>query len=89
MGMESQMAIDVNPVAAAVVILLLLGILVVYYIFMVRAVTQMLRAGASPVLLVFAFIALIPFPLILILGLMILIIWSIHKKDLQAAPSSG
>lgn len=46
----------------------------------------MLRHEASPVLLTFSFLALIPFPLILVLGIMILIIWHYHKKDLLQRP---
>ena len=38
----------------------------------------------SGVLLTFAFLSLIPVPLILILGITILIIWHYHKKDILA-----
>ena len=55
-------------------------ILVVYYVFMARTVLQMLRAGASPALLVFALLALIPVPPILIMGIVLMIIWAIHNK---------
>ena len=61
-----------------------LGLLVLYFVLIVRAIIQMLRYGASSVLLVFSFISLVPFPLILILGITILIIWRYHKKDLLA-----
>lgn len=62
-------------------VIVLVGLLVTYYILLVRAIIQMLKYGVSSVLLVFSFISLIPFPLILILGVMILIIWHFHKKD--------
>ena len=61
---------------------LLLIALVVYFVFMVRAIIEMLRYDVNSVLLTFAFLSLIPFPLILILGIMILIIWHYHKKDI-------
>jgi hypothetical protein len=64
------------------VIIVLLGLLVLYYVLLVRAVIQMLKHNVSSVLLVFSFVSLIPFPLILILGIMILIIWHFHKKDI-------
>ena len=63
------------------VLLLLITLLVVYLVLMVRAVIDMLRYDVHGVLLTFAFLALIPFPLILIMGIMILIIWHYHKKD--------
>lgn len=55
-------------------------ILVVYYVFMARTVLQMLRVGANPALLVFALLALIPFPPILIMGIVLMIIWHVHNK---------
>ena len=45
---------------------------------------DMLRYDAHGVLLTFAFLALIPFPLILIMGIMVLIIWHYHKRDIVA-----
>lgn len=66
------------------VLLLLIALVVVYLVFMVRAVIDMLRYDVHGVLLTFAFLALIPFPLILIMGIMVLIIWHYHKKDILA-----
>ena len=66
------------------VLLLLITLLVVYLVLMVRAVIDMLRYDVHGVLLTFAFLALIPFPLILIMGIMVLIIWHYHKKDILA-----
>ena len=54
-------------------------ILVVYYVFMVRTVLQMLRSDANFALLVFALLALIPLPPFLIMGIVLMIIWSRHK----------
>ena len=49
-----------------------------------RAVIDMLRYDTHSVLLTFAFLALIPFPPILVMGIMVLIIWHYHKRDLLA-----
>ena len=66
------------------ILLVLITLVVVYLVFMVRAVIDMLRYDVHGVLLTFAFLALIPFPLFLIMGVMILIIWHYHKKDILA-----
>ena len=55
-------------------------ILVVYYVFMARTVLQMLRSDANFALLVFALLALIPLPPFLIMGIVLMIIWSRHKN---------
>jgi len=67
------------PILFALIILL-----VVYLVFMVRAVIEMLRYDVHGVLLTFAFLALIPFPLFLVMGIMVLIIWHYHKRDILA-----
>ena len=64
-----------------------LGLLVLYLVLLGRAVIQMLRHDVSPVLLTFAFLALIPLPPALVLGIMILLVWHHHKKDLLRARS--
>jgi len=51
---------------------------------MVRAVIDMLRCDTHGVLLTFAFVALIPFPPIVVMGIMVLIIWHYHKRDILA-----
>ncbi len=55
-------------------------ILVVYYVFMTRTVLQMLRNDANFALLVFTLLALIPLPPFLIMGIVVMIIWSLHKN---------
>jgi hypothetical protein len=80
----SEMLGGVNPAALIGALVVLLALLVVYLVLVTRAVIEMLRYRANSVLLVFAFLSLIPFPLILVLGVMILIIWRYHKKDLLA-----
>ena len=64
------------------IMLVLIILVIVYLVLMVRAVIDMLRYNVHGVLLTFAFLALIPFPLILLMGIMILIIWHYHKKDI-------
>ncbi len=54
--------------------------MIVYLVLMVRAVIDMLRHDTHGVLLTFAFLALIPFPPILVMGIMVLIIWHYHKS---------
>ena len=66
------------------VLLVLIGAVILYLVLMVRAVIDMLRYDAHGVLLTFAFLALIPFPLILVMGVMVLIIWHYHKRDILA-----
>ena len=59
---------------------LAVSILLVYYVFMVRTVLQMLSGGANSALLVFALLALIPLPPFLIMGFVLMIIWTLHKN---------
>ena len=51
---------------------------------MVRAVIEMLRSDVHGVLLGFALLALMPVPPTVLLGIMILIVWHFHKKDILA-----
>jgi hypothetical protein len=66
------------------IVLVLIGILVVYLVLMVRAIIDMLRYDVPGVLLTFAFLALIPVPVIVVMGIMILIIWHNVKTDILA-----
>ena len=66
------------------VLLVLIGLLIFYFVLLVRAIIQMLQYQVSGVLLTFSFISLIPLPLTLILGIMILIIWRSHRRDIQS-----
>jgi len=63
-------------------LVVLIAAIVVYLVLMVRAIIDMLRYDVHGVFLTFAFLALIPFPLILIMGITILIIWHYHKRDI-------
>ncbi|PJA29784.1 MAG: hypothetical protein CO189_01480 [candidate division Zixibacteria bacterium CG_4_9_14_3_um_filter_46_8] len=63
------------------VVLLAIGLIVVYYIFLVRVILDMLHHQANTVLLSFAFVSLIPLPPIVIMGILVMIIWNAHKKN--------
>jgi hypothetical protein len=81
---EMPRAISANLTWIVLALPIVLGLLVLYLVLVGRAVIQMLRHDVSPVLLTFAFLALIPFPPVLVLGIMILIVWRYHKRDLLA-----
>ena len=82
---EMSSAIGANPAWIALALVMVLGLLVLYLVLVGRAVIQMLRHDVSPVLLTFAFLALIPLPPAIVLGIVILIVWHHHKKDLLSA----
>ena len=73
-----------NLATVITVLLVLVAALILYFVLLVRAVIDMLRHDVHGVLLTFAFLSLIPFPPILIMGIMILIIWHHHKRDILA-----
>jgi len=63
-------------------VVVLLGLLVLYYSLLVRTILQMLRRETNTVLLIFSFLALIPSPFTLFMGILLLVIWKLHKKTL-------
>ena len=63
----------------------ILVILIIYYVLLVRALLEMMRLNAPGVMIVFTYISLIPFPPLLILGILNLIIWHLVRKDLIKA----
>lgn len=65
------------------VLLVLIGLIVLYYVLIVRAILQMLRTDPNPVLLVFAFVACVFTPFTLVLGIVVLIIWRYHRRYLD------
>ena len=67
------------------IITALIGLLVLYYVWLVRAILEMLDLDANKVLLGFCFVALIPAPPFILMGIMLMIIWSLHKRGLEAA----
>ena len=67
-----------------VLILVLLGLIVLYYVLLVRSILDMLRRDIQQrILLTFAFLSLIFSPFTLIMGINVLIIWAIYKKSLS------
>ena len=62
-----------------------LPLIVIYYVLLVRAVLEMLRRSADPILMTFALGALIPFPPLMVMGVLVLIIWKMHKKTPQTS----
>ncbi len=60
--------------------ILILVLLIIYYVLLVRAVLDMLRRKADTVLLVFAMLGLIPLPPLIILGVLMIIIWTLHSR---------
>jgi len=84
--MEDMLS-DVSGNLAIVIpiVIALVGLVVFYLVLMVRAIIDMLRHDVNGVLLTFAFLALIPVPFIVIMGIMVLIIWRYHKRDILAA----
>ena len=73
-----------NLAVAIPILIVLIGALIVYLVLMARAIIDMLRYDVHGVLLTFAFLALVPFPLILVMGIMVLIIWHYHKRHILA-----
>ena len=73
------------PFAVMVVlILVLLGLIVLYYVLLVRSILDMLRRNIEQkILLTFAFLSLIFSPFTLIMGINVLIVWAIYKKSLS------
>jgi hypothetical protein len=84
MASDQFSAITGNLAVAIPILIVLIGAVVVYFVLIVRAIIDMLRYDVHGVLLTFAFLALIPFPLTLIVGIMVLIIWHYHKRDILA-----
>ena len=83
MPFETDFTID--PVVLSVTLVILLGFLIVYFVLLVRALVEMIRFDAPTVMIVFTYISLIPFPLLLILGILNLIIWHLVRRDLMEA----
>ncbi len=69
-----------------VMVIIALPFVVLYYVLLVRAILEMLHRKANTVLLAFSVLAAIPIPPLLILGVLMIIIWKIHKGNLPVAP---
>jgi hypothetical protein len=83
-GFSCVETIGNNAAIIIPVLLVLIGLLILYFVLLVRAIIQMLHYKVSGVLLTFSFISLIPVPFMLIMGITILIIWRSHKRDIQS-----
>ncbi len=71
---------NMTPFAFGLFISIFIIFLLIYYVLLVWAIVQMLQRDAHSVLLVFSFIALLPLPPFLIMGILILIIWALYKR---------
>ncbi len=80
-GMNMGM-MGIGTLGIIVITVIFLALLVLYYVLLARAILAMLRRRTDLILTTFAFIALIPLPPLLILGIVILIIWAKHEKTL-------
>jgi hypothetical protein len=60
--------------------ILILALLIIYYVLLVRVVLDMLRQKTNTALLVFAMLGLIPVPPLIILGVLMIIIWTLHSR---------
>jgi hypothetical protein len=81
-----DMDFSIDPGTLAIVGIVVVGLLVVYYIFLVRALVEMIRSGVTPVMIVFGYLSLIPVPPLLILGILSIIIWHCVRADMPARP---
>lgn len=84
--MESDKEIQSSsPIALFIIIpillILLISLLIYYYRVMIRNIILMMKENANGTLTTFAFLSLIPFPIFLILGLLILYIWDKYNKS--------
>lgn len=86
--MMSEMDFSIDPGTLMSVLFVVLSLLIIYYFFLIRAVVEMIRLNAPAVVLVFAYISLVPFPLLLVLGIVNLIIWHCVREDLLAMRDS-
>jgi hypothetical protein len=84
-AMSSEMDFSVDPGTLISVSVVLVGLLILYFVLLVRALVEMIRLDAPTVMIVFTYISLVPFPLLLILGILNLIIWHLVRKDLIEA----
>ncbi len=86
--MISEIDFSIDPGTLISVLVSLVVFLIIYYVLLVRALVEMIRFDAPGVVIVFTYISLIPFPLLLILGILNLIIWQLIRKDMMATRGS-
>ncbi len=87
--MMPEMGFSIDTGTLISVLVVVLGLLIIYFVLLVRALVEMIRLDAPGVVIVFTYISLIPFPLLLILGILNLIIWHFVRDDLLARQASG
>ncbi len=87
--MMSEMISSIDPGTIKTVLAAVVVFLIVYFVLLVRALIEMIHLDAPGVVIVFTYISLIPFPLLLILGILNLIIWHFVRQDLLARRASG
>ena len=80
MTMDHMMWMTDNWLAFTGAGILMLVLLVIYYVLLVRVVLDMLRRKANTALLVFAMLGLIPLPPLIVLGVLMIIIWTLHRR---------
>ena len=77
-----EMNFAANWQTTTVIGVMLMVILIAYYVFVIRALVDMIRVSAPSVMLVFTYISLIPLPFFLVLGVVNLIVWHKVRSDL-------
>ena len=76
-----------NPYVCVMIGIVVLVLVIIYYVYLVRAILQMLVRDTSTVLLTFSFLSLLPTPPTGILGILVLIIWRRHRGVCQVTRS--
>ena len=87
--MSPEIDFSVDPGTLISVLVVVVGLLIVYFVFVVRALIEMIRLEAPAVMIVFTYLSLIPFPLLLILGILNLIVWHFVRQDMMAGRDPG
>ncbi len=87
--MSPEMDFSVDPGTLISVLVVVAGLLIVYFVFVVRALVEMIRLDAPAVMIVFTYLSLIPFPPLVILGIVNLIVWHFVRRDMMARRDAG
>lgn len=61
--------------------IIFLGLLVVYYVLLIRGILEVLKAKANQILLIFMFISLISSPITIMVGIGCMIVWHYYKAE--------
>lgn len=87
--MFSEMGFSIDSGMLINILVFVVIFLIIYFVLLIRALVEMIRLDAPGVVIVFTYISLIPFPLLLILGILNLIIWHFVRKDLMTKRGLG